>query len=442
MDEYSDGPCGHVIEYLEECGFDEFTYLLDEAEGRIREDMEAAEGDRFAFMRHTCQNGKSWMDYVSNLTPVVDEDGFVNGAWGACITAAVIFEHQNPNWSELPNYMEDGPAGQVLMYLQECGYGDEVGALEATENATHEAIDDGRKVPVFKEKYQAIAGSCNAEHVNEDPPQMTGNKKALLIGCNYPGTKAELGGCANDANAWKELLKEEYDFEDKHIRMFTDVQDDPRRVPTKANMQSGLRWLASGAQPGDVLFLQFSGHGTQVTCTDGSEEDGKNEALCPTDYSRAGVLVDDEIFDTLVSPLPSGVKLVIILDCCHSGTAVDLPYVWQTGDGNWRELTGSGFAAADVQMFSGCRDDQCSMDVSWGGSRGGAMTCCLTKAIREDPTGFEYPALLERLHEILQENGYEQVPLLTSSQAFHPESMNFNVCAGTVPNKNSVLGRS
>merc|ERR1719433_941310 len=130
------------------------------------------------------------------------------------------------------------------------------------------------------------------------------------------------------------------------------------------------------------------------------EADGKDEALCPTDYKESGFLVDNEIYDLAVNGLRSGVKLTIILDCCHSGTAVDLPFIW-TGS-FWEEESGVGFSAGDVQMYSGCEDSQCSMDVTRHGRAAGAMTSALTQAIPEDP-GRTYPDLLARLREILEE---------------------------------------
>merc|ERR1712113_335208 len=84
---------------------------------------------------------------------IVNPEGWVHGAWGECITAAVIFEHENPGWNCLGPYAEDGPAGQVLAYLQECGQEDKVGALEHTEEATHEAVKNGDKLPIFDATY-------------------------------------------------------------------------------------------------------------------------------------------------------------------------------------------------------------------------------------------------------------------------------------------------
>jgi len=437
MPEYQDGPAGQLIAFCEERGYGNFVSLLEGAEDQIKEEQRDAEGDPFAFLRMRCKNGKTWKEYCKNQEPTSDKDGFINGAWGSCLTAAVIFEHQNPEWSQLPAYCADGPAGQVIAFFSECGHSAEE-ALNRTEEATHQAIDRGNEVPVFEDVYYPVVGQEDAPTCGGDPPAMTGKKKALLVGINYFGTSAELGGCINDTNQWKELLTEVYGFQDDDIVMLTDDQGDEKK-PTLNNMRQGLRWLVAGAGPGDVLFWQYSGHGSQQTCQTNCEADGKDETLCPCNYT-SGMLVDDEIFDTVVMPLPDGVKLTIILDCCHSGTAVDLPFSW-SDEGNWEEVDGTSHSAGDVQMFSGCEDDQTSADVSMGGKRGGAMTLAMTKAIREDPSR-NYPDLLDRLRDILQERGMEQRPRLTSSQQFDPNGKQFDLTQGAVPNTNPQLGSS
>jgi metacaspase-1 len=41
----------------------------------------------------------------------------------------------------------------------------------------------------------------------------------------------------------------------------------------------------------------------------------------------AGQIVDDELNRELVRPIPEGCILHALLDACHSGTGLDLPYV-------------------------------------------------------------------------------------------------------------------
>jgi hypothetical protein len=62
-----------------------------------------------------------------------------------------------------------------------------------------------------------------------------------------------------------------------------------------------------------------------------------DETILPTDYKRAGQIVDDELNEKLVKPLMAGVTLHALMDCCHSGTALDLPYrVKDSGGGKFQ----------------------------------------------------------------------------------------------------------
>uniref|UniRef100_A0A6V7QRL1 Metacaspase-1-like n=1 Tax=Ananas comosus var. bracteatus TaxID=296719 RepID=A0A6V7QRL1_ANACO len=47
----------------------------------------------------------------------------------------------------------------------------------------------------------------------------------------------------------------------------------------------------------------------------------------PLDFEENGVILDDEINATIVRPLPRNVKLHAVVDACHSGTILDLPYL-------------------------------------------------------------------------------------------------------------------
>jgi hypothetical protein len=48
--------------------------------------------------------------------------------------------------------------------------------------------------------------------------------------------------------------------------------------------------------------------------------------LIPVDFQRAGQIVDDDLYKHLVKQMPAGVNVTVLMDCCHSGTALDLPY--------------------------------------------------------------------------------------------------------------------
>ncbi|KAA8490741.1 Metacaspase-7 [Porphyridium purpureum] len=146
-------------------------------------------------------------------------------------------------------------------------------------------------------------------------------KRAVLVACNYPGTNAELKGCISDAKIHKSILIEKKGFKESDIKVLIDDEDSELTSyapPTGENIKKALTELCESAQPGDFLFFSFSGHGTQVP-GGAEEEDGKNEALCPTDMN---LLVDDDIRD-IVNKTKKGVTLTLVCDCCHSGGMID-----------------------------------------------------------------------------------------------------------------------
>ncbi|KAL1087264.1 hypothetical protein V6Z11_D08G170900 [Gossypium hirsutum] len=168
-------------------------------------------------------------------------------------------------------------------------------------------------------------------------------------------------------------------------------ETDPYRLPTKHNIRMALFWLVQGCQPGDSLLFHYSGHGSRQRNYTGDEVDGYDETLCPLDFETQGMIVDDEINATIVRPLPHGVRLHAIIDACHSGTVLDLPflcrmnragqYVWEDhrpASGLWK-----GTSGGEVISFSGCDDDQTSADTSALSriTSTGAMTFCLIQAI-------------------------------------------------------------
>eukprot|EP00928_Gymnodinium_smaydae_P020276 TRINITY_DN17843_c0_g1_i1.p1 TRINITY_DN17843_c0_g1~~TRINITY_DN17843_c0_g1_i1.p1 ORF type:complete len:572 (-),score=79.93 TRINITY_DN17843_c0_g1_i1:322-2037(-) len=445
---FEQGAVQYILDYLVGCNYESCSEALVQAEDMYRQLLQdAAQEGSCAFLQHKARNGQTWQEYLQQAKPELGSQGFVRGAWGECITSAVIFEHENPGWDRLGPYAADGPAGQVISFLEIMGYGNMLEALAKTEAATHEAVSTGGKIPVFDATYyQPPVQVLQASEVGLDPPRVTGRKKAVLIGCNYPGTDAELNGCINDVQRWSSLLINVYDFQRQDMVQLIDAgHNDYKFFPTRSNILNAIRWLVDGAAPGDVLFFQFSGHGAQREAEYDNEADGMDELLVPTDYGEAGMIVDHELFDVLCVSLPSGCKLTVILDCCHSGSALDLPFVWNSNQQDWNIERDAWHIAGDVQMFSGCEDDQCSMDATTRqGLPGGAMTtamCDVLEKYAEEPPG-SYPSLLDAMTNVLDERGFEQRPRLSSSQAFQVAEKRFSVIDFIVPNLNPQLGQA
>jgi Caspase domain len=123
-----------------------------------------------------------------------------------------------------------------------------------------------------------------------------------------------------------QYLKDIHGFEDSNITVMLDASGYPQ--PTYDNILAAYRTLTQQSKAGDAVFCHYSGHGGKIRDDDGDEKDGYDETLVPVDYEAKGQLRDDDIFSTLVGPMPAGVVLTCVMDCCHSGTVLDLPFVF------------------------------------------------------------------------------------------------------------------
>ncbi|KAH9003372.1 caspase domain-containing protein [Lactarius hatsudake] len=173
-------------------------------------------------------------------------------------------------------------------------------------------------------------------------PRPLYDKKALLVGTNYsthPDSQFRLKWGVRDAHEIAHFLHKSFGFEGNNMRVLTD--DQPGNLPTKTNILTAMRWLVEGARTGDSLFFYFSGHAAQIMIMDTYEdEDELGECICAMDYkgngqfrpgpTTPGVILDDDIHDIMVKTLPRGCRLTAVLDCCHSGTLLALPFIFDS----------------------------------------------------------------------------------------------------------------
>ena len=160
-------------------------------------------------------------------------------------------------------------------------------------------------------------------------------QRALLIGINYKGQKGQLSGCHNDVHNVSQYLQEVQGFKEENITMLMD--DGMHKPPTKSAIISAFKRLVKQTKEGDVVFFHYSGHGGRLPDDNGDEDDGYDETLIPLDFKKSGQIRDDDLLKILVHPMPANVSLTCLMDCCHSGTVLDLPYRF-VGDGDHVEM--------------------------------------------------------------------------------------------------------
>lgn len=242
-------------------------------------------------------------------------------------------------------------------------------------------------------------------------------KRALLIGINYVKTANELNGCINDVNNVKKCLIEVFQYSTENIKLMSDNELTTLR-PTKQNILTQLSTIVNLTKTGDTLFIHYSGHGTQVLSLNLDEIfnlDGlmRDDAIVPLDFGTSGFIVDDDLRKNIVEKVPNGAKLRVFLDCCHSGTGLDLPYNYKIGE-TFTKMYNSLPNNLDCVLISGCKDSQTSADAYVGGVWAGALTRALLPLLKNSktvPTTWKQLLMLVR-HSLLI-GGYSQIPLLS-----------------------------
>lgn len=240
-----------------------------------------------------------------------------------------------------------------------------------------------------------------------------GAKKALLVGINYIGMDCPLNGCINDIENIRDILKSEYNYKDADIMMISDMTE---IKPTRSNIiKELLNLILSDATD---LYFHYSGHGSQVKDVNGDEADKMDECLVPIDYEKNGIILDDEL-KGILQCLNSDKKLTIVLDCCHSGSGVDLAYNIYERAGKLSLLCDPSMKVNNtrgkVLCISGCKDNQTSADSFEMGQYQGALTYSLIQAIKKIKKPVRTIENIYRcLRATLIDNNYSQIPCISA----------------------------
>lgn len=264
----------------------------------------------------------------------------------------------------------------------------------------------------FNTEYAKLKNKLNIEiqnaKVKYSIPVLTSpkkNKKALVIGCNYIGKVYELYGCINDAVNIQNLLKSKYAFDTINL-----LTDHTTVKPTKKNILDELKNMLINSNPGDNLFLSFSGHGSLTKDKNGDELSGFDSMFFCVDSE---FIVDDEIKLVIDNNLKKDVSLFALFDSCHSGTVMDLRYQY-LDSGNSDKTTineKETETIGSVVMISGCTDTQFSFETL---DRQGAMTVSFLNAPHSKTLSWNN--LILSMRSYLKTSKYSQIPQITSGK--------------------------
>lgn len=289
-----------------------------------------------------------------------------------------------------------GPSTQNQLHLSPGG-SRSIGLVHPTPQVTHKPVKTFHQVPV------------------------TGTKRALLIGINYIGTNNRLNGCIKDVQNIYALLTTTFGYKPENIQLLSDDQQGEFR-PTRENIINHINTVVALTKPGDELFVHYSGHGTQVAAADNNEDlnpdtPGQDDALCPCDFDDYngddGFIVDDVLKEILVNKIPVGAKLRCFFDCCHSGSALDLPFLYRLGD-YYMQVEPLDKQSADCLLISGCKDNQTSADAFIKGQYSGALTWAILEALKSPMHNkMTWKEFLLVVQHSLVVAKYTQIPMLS-----------------------------
>jgi hypothetical protein len=221
----------------------------------------------------------------------------------------------------------------------------------------------------------------------------TSVKRALLIGIGKYEVLPRLPGSKNDIDLVHQVLVSRYGFSDDHV---DEVRDE---AATRAGVLSALNKIVKEAGPKDVVYIHYSGHGSQVQDLNGDEpEDQLDETIVPQDGRTEGIpdITDDEL-ETILSQLKTS-QAVVVLDSCHSGTATrglevrvrfvpadDRVALYQKNNVTTRAIVPLNKHA--YVLFSGAASHEEALDGPVDGRYHGFFTHSLFKSLQAAPTG-------------------------------------------------------
>lgn len=298
-----------------------------------------------------------------------------------------------------------------------------------------------------------------------DSPNENPGKYALLIGvdCYLPNRLPDgshypsLGGCVRDVSQVEAFLRRTQDLPPGHILKLTASNSDgpePREAreqwPTYQNMVAAFKRLTDIGQPGDNVYIHYSGHGGRASTAYPSLKgaNGLDEALVPTDIgnSEARYLRDLELAKLLGDMVKKGLIVAVVLDSCHSGgmtrgtanvavrgiTAIDttprplgsLVASQEELANFWRDLAGgerrnvkpgSGWLPEPkgYVLLAACRPSESAYESAFDGSeRNGALTYWFLDSLKDAGPGYSYKLLHDRIVAKVHSQFENQTPQL------------------------------
>jgi len=260
----------------------------------------------------------------------------------------------------------------------------------------------------------------------------TPRKHALLIGVSEYSRGIDEDqewwnlNSTSDIVATRQILLRKFNFKPAEIRTLLTKQQ-----TTRQSILNAFSILLAQIKTGDIVYLHYSGHGSQVLDDNGDELDGLDETIVPSDYKTrqdgSRNIRDDEIGKFLVElKTKNPANVTFVFDSCFSGTITRGGRQLVRGE-SYRGKTPKVNPAAGADDASGIlherslfdnfviisatRSDQTAKETD-NDSTGkmGALTYALIKAFHDSTSQTTYQDIFERVQTLVSQRVEAQNP--------------------------------
>lgn len=282
-------------------------------------------------------------------------------------------------------------------------------------------------------------------------------RRALLVGINSysltdghslpanpRGVIKNLRGAVNDARAMQAILINRFQFKSDRIDTLMD------QAATREGILNGLKKLLQDSRANDIAVFYYAGHGSQVRNSLSKEYDQKDETLVPADAWKSGVkdIRDKELAILYNLFLDKGVKLTVIMDCCHSGSISRGPQPPSI----YRYVDDADYDAKDASqptppetrpegnflILSAAQSDEWAQEqLSPDQIPHGAFTLALSQALEQLSPNTDCLQLFTSTRAILKSNGKKQEPVMGGSLDRQKQTL-FGMNKGVVPDRSQI----
>jgi hypothetical protein len=250
-----------------------------------------------------------------------------------------------------------------------------------------------------------------------------------------------LDGCKNDALAVKSLIQSYYAFKTNNIDTLYN------RNATRDNILLKFNALLNKSNAGDIAFIYYAGHGSQQKNSLSKETDHLDESIVPSDTWKPGVgdIRDKELAKLFNAFIDKGVKLTVILDCCHSGSMsrglYSKPKSRYIATNNFDAKDASNPPAPETRkegsflIISAAQDDEPAEEAIDDNKKPhGAFTIALLEAIKQQSVNASAINIFKSIGVILKSKGKSQEPVIAGDIDRQNQTL-FGIAKGKLSDK-------